>query len=520
MRMNFSQASLIAGAHEPEQDGEGPFVWTRQEFVLRPNRAAGFVRLRLCYLGSSGMLRLSSAGGILDEAELHFGWHDYVLALGESAGADVTAHVSPLIPAPGDTRELAVMLRDVALFDDRRLFDILSRAAANAIRNEAEYRSGATVLASYPPMLRVTLETRCNIPETGQACVYCAWNWAKSSERGSPAFRLDTLSELGAFYTDATAINDCSIGEPTMIKQFGPIVQAIDYDQKPFSFTTNGQTLGERRRRDVLGKNVTLYVSIDSATAAGYARFRNDRFDDIIANLRALCREKRAHGNRPTVFVSFIAMRSNVAELPEYFDLMASLGVDEVKLRTLYLDDNIDAPVTVNNGYRYDYAAEILSMAELTALSPIVLQLAAERRLPVYIEWDEFGRDEPQASCGSLCAEPWKTLYVLRRGIMPCCYATQPLARWDEQGDRTLEQFLKDVWNGPALQEIREELAAGRLAEYCLDTPSCPILKRHARDGITPGLAEPIFAPNQGNPPLLPMIPIETLTMLPRSRAA
>ncbi len=234
----------------------------------------------------------------------------------------------------------------------------------------------------------------------------------------------------------------------------------------------------------------------------------------------ALCLEKRAHGNRPTVFVSFIAMRSNIAELPEFFDLMASLGVDEVKLRTLYLDDNIDAPVTVNNGYRYDYAAEVLSMAELKALSPVVRQLAADRRVPAYVEWDEFGREEQEASSPSLCAEPWKTLYVLRRGIMPCCYATQPLACWNEQGERTPQQFLDEVWNGPALQEIRAELAAGRLAEYCRNTPSCPILKRHARDGLTPGLTEPVFVPTQNGQTVLPMIPIESLTLPPRTRAA
>jgi len=518
--MKFSHASVISGAYEPEQDGEGPFVWARQDFVLRPNSAARFARLRMCYHGASGTLRLSCLGNVLDEVELCFGWRDYLLDLGDSAGADVTGHVDPLVPAAGDPRELGVMLRDVELFDDRRLFENLSRAVANSIRNEAEFRSGATVLASYPPMLRINLETRCNIPETGQACVYCAWNWAKDSERGSPAFRLDTLVELGAFYTSATMINDCSIGEPTMNKQFGPIVQTLDADRKSFSFTTNGQTLVERRRRDVLGKNVVLYVSIDSATAAGYSRFRNDRFDDIIANLRALCRDKRAHGNRPTVYVSFIAMRSNIAELPEHFDLMASLGVDEVKLRTLYLDDNIDEPVAVNNGYRFDYAAEVLSMAELAALSPTVRQLAAERQVPVYREWDEFGRDDAQTSCGTLCAEPWKTLYVLRRGIMPCAYATQPVAGWQEQDGRPLEQFLSDVWNGPQLREIREELAEGRLPEYCRNTPSCPILKRHARDGRTPGLAEPIFPPGQSEPMLLPMIPIESLTRQPATRAA
>jgi MoaA/NifB/PqqE/SkfB family radical SAM enzyme len=479
--------------------------------------------LKLCYPGASGRLQLSWAGGELDQVELAFGWRDYAFKIGDSAGAELTAIVSPLVSIAGESRKLAVMLREVSLFDDQLLFENLSCAAANALRNEAEFRSGAVVLTSYPTMLRVTVETRCNIPETSQACVYCAWNWAKASERGAPAFRLDTLGELGEFYRSSTIVGDCSIGEPTMNKQFGQIVEAIHNDGKPFSFTTNGQLLGERRRRDVLGKNVTLYVSIDSATADGYARFRNDRFDDIITNLRALCREKKAHNNLPTVFVSFIAMRSNVAELPEYFDLMASIGVDEVKLRALYLDDNIDSPVTKNNGYRYDYAAEVLSMEELTALSPRVRSLSAERGVPVYIEWDEFGYEESLTANSALCSEPWKTLYVLWRGVMPCCYATQPLARWEEQGDRPLEQFLQDVWNGPQFQHIRAELAGGRLAEYCRNTPSCPILKRHARDGVTPGLTEPVFTPTFLTPtplsphplrlPPLPMLPIESLTL-------
>ncbi len=131
--MNFSQASLIEGAFEPEHDGEGPFAWTRQEFVLQPNRAARFARLRLCYLGACGTLRLSWAGGALDEVELSFGWQDYVLDLGDSAGAAVNAHVSPIVPVAGDTRELAVMLREVDLFDDQRLFENLSRVA-NSVR--------------------------------------------------------------------------------------------------------------------------------------------------------------------------------------------------------------------------------------------------------------------------------------------------------------------------------------------------------------------------------------------------
>ncbi len=260
-----------------------------------------------------------------------------------------------------------------------------------------------------------------------------------------------------------------------MHKQFGKIVAKIDADGKYFSLTTNGQLMVERRRRDLLGKNVILYVSVEAATTAGYARYRNNRFDDLITNLRALCREKRQHGNLPTVFISAVAMRSNFSEWPEFFELMADVGVDQVKLRSLNLDDNANAPVIENNGYRFDYGAELLSMNELEELSPLVRQAAAAHNIPLYLEWEEFAHE-----CGStapLCPEPWKTLWVLHRGIVPCCYATEPLARWEEQGNRPLEQFLGDVFNGPKYQHIRAELAAGRLSKYCSNTPSCPVLK-------------------------------------------
>jgi hypothetical protein len=100
----------------------------------------------------------------------------------------------------------------------------------------------------------------------------------------------------------------------------------------------------------------------------------------------------------------------------------------------------------------------------------------------LHIDWEQFPRNV-QSPGGPLCSEPWKTLYVLRRGIMPCCYATRPLATWDQQQGRPLDQFLRDVLNSAAFQDIRMHLAAGELSEYCRSTPSCPILKNMQQQG-------------------------------------
>jgi len=80
---------------------------------------------------------------------------------------------------------------------------------------------------------------------------------------------------------------------------------------------------------------------------------------------------------------------------------------------------------------------------------------------------------EPESPQGKLkkplCTEPWEHYYILRRGILPCCYGNPilaPMSDWAE------------VWNSPALQEIRGHLRQGKLSPYCLKSPSCPIVQR------------------------------------------
>ena len=449
---------LIDGFHGLEQDEHGPFVWTRGKFRVRAARIAPFVKLQLCYYGEHGRLAVRDATGTLvDEVELLKGWHRRVLRLGDAAAGPLNFQVSPVMPVPGESRELGMMLRGAELFEDKHRYQVLTKSDCNLRLNERKFRAGVTRLTSFPPQLRVTMEVRCNLPETSQACVYCAWDFAKNEERGSPAFTYQTLEDLGDFYDCATEIVDCSIGEPTMKKDFGKIIGQMDLDGKFISLTTNGQLLGEGRRREMLGKNMCIYVSIDSATAEGYSRYRNKRFDDIVRNLSTLCRDKKQHNNLPRVFTTFLVMRSNIAELPEYLDLMKEIGVDEVKLRSLNLD-NLDSQANVlNNGYQFNYIDEVLSMEELAASIRFARRLADERGVVLYNETLQFAAGDgcaggrarkglgghcpacakyrargraaragcrasgaapaspPLTASEPVCSEPWKTMYFLRR---------------------------------------------------------------------------------------------------------
>jgi hypothetical protein len=70
------------------------------------------------------------------------------------------------------------------------------------------------------------------------------------------------------------------------------------------------------------------------------------------------------------------------------------------------------------------------------------------------------------------CLEPWKSLYILRRGVMPCCYGHGPIAPMEE---------YRTAWNSPLMQSIRGKLLEGRFHDYCLRSAACPIVRKHAQ---------------------------------------
>ncbi len=91
-----------------------------------------------------------------------------------------------------------------------------------------------------------------------------------------------------------------------------------------------------------------------------------------------------------------------------------------------------------------------------------------------------------------LCREPWQNYYILRRGILPCCYGHQAIAPMSE---------WRTAWNSPPLQEIRSYLARQELSPYCLKSISCPIVQRHL-DARRRKAAVRALAPST-RPPLL-----------------
>jgi MoaA/NifB/PqqE/SkfB family radical SAM enzyme len=507
------------GFYEEQSEAEGR--WASRDSVLdfEPTAADRYLALQVLseFRDLSQVLTVTTAGNTTHHV-LPCGWSP--LSINVPAGSrDAVLSVNRLLPAeyhPGDPRTLGVRLRSVGLHGDAVRHERALGRYNNLVANGRETLAGQPRLGSTPPNVGIDLYGACNIKPP---CVYCSWDSSKALEGDTvdTPFTLDTLREYGPFFDHSTDLVNCSIGEPFMMKNIDELLDTFADGGKYLQLTTNGQILTDTNIRKLIGRPIDLNVSFDAATPDTYAILRNRRFDLLVNNVRRLIAAKGGPGRLPIVTVVFMPMRANVNELDAFVRLCADLRVDHLVLRALNfgeVDLNWDRA-----GYRFEYNRELLPFDELVRTSGRAAELCRRAGVPLrdqldfggeidqqFAVWFEEGRRSVAAPDGAgaeltnpttvaetqspvavtvaeaatpapppgsdrlpACTEPWKSLYILRRGVLPCCHGAQPLA--------PMEQY-REVWNSPTLQAIRRDLARGKFHQYCKDSPSCPIVRK------------------------------------------
>jgi MoaA/NifB/PqqE/SkfB family radical SAM enzyme len=471
----------LDGWHDVEYGPEGAFRWSGpvSKILVSPSAKAGFLQIEGKYPEEVGTRRLTFVGDNTVDMDIEGGNRVYSIPLRGilTQSSTVGMRVEPVFRPAGDPRELGIMVSSIRVLPNTGAGDLrtTNRVAENYFLNETEWKTGKTVLTSTPPSLRIDLETRCNIKPP---CVYCAFEYVKGREElSSHSFQPKTLIEMGSFFRNAEVVLDCSIGEPLMSSRFESLAILLDAFGKRFDFTTNGQLLNKRLQELVIGRNITVCVSLEAATAELYSLYRNDKFDVVIDNLSTLCRKKREHHNLPLVIVAHLAMRSNVGKFEEFANLMCDVGVDAINIRGINLAGGLHLEDIVRNGRRFAYRDEVLSVSELRNFVQRARAYTEKKGMKFYTELD-LGEFRGYPSDVPICDEPWTKLYFFKRGIAPCCFGARPLFNPDDKGDLSLEEFLWQVWNSTPFQEIRSHLARGELAPYCLEHRSCTIVQQ------------------------------------------
>jgi MoaA/NifB/PqqE/SkfB family radical SAM enzyme len=181
-----------------------------------------------------------------------------------------------------------------------------------------------------------------------------------------------------------------------------------------------------------------LWISFDGSRKETVERIRRGaNYDLILDNIEYLSALKKRRGlHFPTLAFRYVAMRSNVAELPEIFRICARCGVSQVKVKYLEVANELGADESLF--HHRQLAAEVFAEARRRASEwGISLHLPP---LP--------GRDNHHHRC----LYPWQFVQIDADGSIRFCYRAwrQRLGFFDDG--------FNSIWLGENYQKIRRTL--------------------------------------------------------------
>jgi MoaA/NifB/PqqE/SkfB family radical SAM enzyme len=318
-------------------------------------------------------------------------------------------------------------------------------------------------------------------------CVMCAINVDRRYRPGSG--RPDML-EPGIFDTLRPSFPTLiraylfGLGEPMLNPRLCDYAGELSSAGVGVWFNTNGTLIDEAAANNLADAGVeAVTVSMDGASPGTYERIRRGAdFNAVVGALRALTAARRLHG-RPSVDVSFVAMASNLAELPDLVDLCAREGVASIHIEPLFAQqrDELGELYNEQNLGRIGNAGVRRIFAEAVRRGNELGVRLGSRFLTEGGDTDFVHRSAEKPPWWR-CSEPWTSIWVTAAGEVRCCCLNDTVF-----GSLTRES-LADIWNGPAFRAFRHSHARGELP------PSCSNCRRNGRVRLSPYFAavEPV----------------------------
>lgn len=307
-------------------------------------------------------------------------------------------------------------------------------------------------------VLQIEVTTRCNA-----FCVMCP----RSVFRGEWIFRDMSMKLFTKIIDDIN--HDLELiylqgwGEPLLHPN---IVDMVSYVKGKLrtnvGLTTNAVFLSDALVERLLRAGLdSIAISIGGATEKTHNSVRvNCDFNTILKNVRCLIELRKTLGSSVRVIASYLMMKQNVCELPDFIRLCNSLGMDEIVINNLtYIPSKAlyDCKVFSCYGEKLDK-----NVKRCIDEAKRVANELGQKVFIYNIECVEL------ANCPE---EPTRTMFINVNGdISPCVYANVPV-----QGNKMPRFFINrqlvidkvvfgnagvnnlyDVWNSDKYVEFRK----------------------------------------------------------------
>lgn len=368
--------------------------------------------------------------------------------------------------------------------------------SAREENNIRDVDSLSDTVESGPSYIWIEPTTRCNI-----RCLYCDHHY-KNFGQDMP---IAVYEKIRANVLDN--VRDAILtgyGETFLAKNWDMI--SDDCIRRGVSITaiSNGTLLGnENLLSRIVRSDVNLYLSIDGVRDETHSHLRpGAEWKKMLETLERIKRaaEKAGSERRFSLGFNFVAMKRNIADLPDMVRLAARYNAREVFVFPLSREDQMRKV----SGESLHDSPELVSPAYLSALS-----LAAKTGVSLYVppsfremillgkergnglngkllyQWRKLRRGiislrqkgllptlqrffkghGPRGKAGiSLCTYPWRAAYFDASGsVFPCCFKVESV------GDLNREEW-SDIWNNALYKNLRRTIHGWNptsLCRYC-----------------------------------------------------
>ena len=306
------------------------------------------------------------------------------------------------------------------------------RQQKNSMLSEREMREGKTILESYPRRVVLELTNRCDL-----RCIMCARAFSKFTPT---TLRFSILDKIDDFLSNAEEVTLFGWGESTINPNFTKIIERVStYPNLRKYLLTNGTSL--EVIKDIIieyGLDI-LAVSLDGANAKTNDSIRmGSSFDYVIENLVEIVKLQEYGIRIPYINFVFVAMKKNIAELPEMVKLAYKLSIPEVKC--VYLTAFTKGLEKQTLWDERELCKKYFEMAKENAQ-----ELNVSLKLPRYI-----GEDPAGDLSHKPCYVAWRDLFIGSDGnVRPCQSTDLVLANINDYDDAL------ELWNSQNFHKMR-----------------------------------------------------------------
>jgi len=359
---------------------------------------------------------------------------------------------------------------------------------------ERSYRLSKYFLGEPQPPFKliITPTDRCNLN-----CIFCPNYIARQEDRHKREDELEKEEWMDVIRqaVDLGIRQWCFLGGGEPLLRSEIILPALDIIRKKhesidFEIITNGVLLTqelleglvdvckEKKKKEGEHGLLQLTISIHGSKKTYEAITGADMYDTVVGNLQILRDLKnKVKLKYPVVQINIVLNKKNLNEIENLLNLYSNdLKVEQIALHGLrgydetkeivkeLIPDSQDSQSIINlvNTLKENLKSDVSTLPLTSHLDQINDSVVEENtRIDTSIEVSP--KIKPPEFMSYKCFEPWYDMMINPNGTVSRCAAfttrTEPIS--------VKKETLKEIWYGPFLNEVRENIKNGKLMEGC-----------------------------------------------------